>query len=227
MLLPTATPLPTLTITITTTIPPHRTPHSLAARSAVTLYPSAPAPSSTVTESPQSPTDQPPLPSHFPRPKELPTAFWIVLCCILGLSFLLALSWRFLGHRLHRRNCPHVQNSAPTILPSSEIQQQPREQQQKMSPQWWGYTSPLSQQQQFQMLQAVYAAADNSNLPYPSSSAYHNKDEYPYQHYSHHHHHQHNPSSPTQHRRTDPNTTTLISRLRQLDNPSILGAIPE
>lgn len=200
-------------LTSTTTLPPstnakplspHPTLALLAARSVITLYPSASS-SSQPTNNP-SPNTMSPSPPTSTIP---PTAFWAVLAALIALLILLALAfplWYFLRHRRrhHHHSKPHPPTPTLSLTPPDTT---PTPQPQPQPPQCWAL-SPFSQQQ-FHLLQALGAAHSVPATPSPPHQ--------PSQRASP------NASGPA----IDANTRTLLSRLRQLTDPSVLGAIPE
>ncbi|KAL8747512.1 MAG: hypothetical protein Q9184_007588, partial [Pyrenodesmia sp. 2 TL-2023] len=225
----------TLYPTASLTIPPSQDTILLAAREAITLYPTA---SLTFPPS-QDQLNHPPGSSPHPSPSSSssdsiqPTAFWAILASLGGLLFILlstVLLWYLYCYRPRRHLAqnhtppPSISITPPSTTSSGSLP--PSQQQQQQQPPWW---APLSQQQ-YDLLQAIGAAHSipsqlqpHPPLPLPQLQPpppSYEKKPFSAHDYGYHH-------NPRQQQPLDPNTSTLLSRLRQLNNPSILGAVPE
>ncbi|KAL8728451.1 MAG: hypothetical protein Q9181_005347, partial [Wetmoreana brouardii] len=208
-----------------TTLSPHPKPTihlRLAARSAITLYPPAGGDATSTSTQPSTSTSHTAY-THQPSSATLSSsssatipasAFWGVLACLIGLLVILALAcplWYFLRGRIIKSI--EKASPSPSSSPMSSTNtgtEHFKQPQPPQSPRSWLLSSlassqqgqaPLTPNQQLQLLHHF-----SLQQPPPAS-----------------HYQQQHPSPMT----ADPNKSALLARLAALNNPSILGAIPE
>ncbi|KAL8806845.1 MAG: hypothetical protein Q9182_001105 [Xanthomendoza sp. 2 TL-2023] len=183
----------------------------IAARSAVFLLPpsgsqSSPTPTHSSTAPPSTPPQQDP--AAYNTPPSAPTvpaaAFWAVLGILIFVLFLLVLArpaWYLLYGRHRDKHAPQYSPTSPPWRPSPQMQH---------AGPWTPSPgeAPVHYNLSPRQLQQLQLVSPYFQFPSPPAAAHLSSN------------HSHNKSS-------DPNRRALLARLAALQNPSIMGAIPD